>query len=292
MVEATAQSSSATRTAPPALEIRKLAPGIGAEIVGLDVSQPMSDAVFAAVEQAWHDHLVLLFREQDLSEEQEVAFGARFGPLAQRINKVPTVAIKHPSVMLISNVRENGELIGALPDGEMFFHSDQCYIERPSMAAVLYAIEIPSQGGNTIFANTYLAYETLPADLKAAIAGKMALNVYDYENAGTTGGEVRDTAPRHAHPIVRTHPATKRKALYVNRLMTREIVGMPRAESDALLQRLFDHQEQKQFLYEHVWRPGDLLIWDNRCTLHARTDFDSSERRLLRRVAILGEKPV
>ena len=275
-----------------ALQIRPLAPGIGAEIVGLDLAQPMSDAVFAAVEAAWHRHNVLLFRNQSLTEEQEVAFGGRFGPLAQRINKVPTARVRHPSVMLISNVRENGELIGALPDGEMYFHSDQCYVERPSMAAVLYAIEIPSHGGNTLFANGYLAYETLPEETKAKLAGKRALNVYDYENAATVGGEISESAPRYAHPVVRTHPATGRKALFVNRLMTKQIEGMAKEESERLLSFLFDHQEQPQFVYEHVWRPGDLLIWDNRCTLHARSDFDASERRLLRRVAVLGEKPV
>jgi taurine dioxygenase len=271
-------------------EIRTLAPGIGAEIVGLDISKPMSDAAFATVQQAWYDHNVLLFRGA-ITEEQEVAFAGRFGPLAQRINKVPGIVQKHPSVMLVSNVRENGQLIGALPDGEMFFHSDQCYVEQPSMATVLHAIEIPSAGGDTLFANTYLAYETLPDDVKAKIAGRKALNVYDYENAATTGGTISDTAPRYAHPIVRTHPATGRKALFINRLMTREIVDMPRDESDALLKFLFDHQEQPQFVYAHVWTPGDTLLWDNRCTLHARTDFSAAERRLLRRVAILGEKP-
>jgi taurine dioxygenase len=278
--------------AAPTIEIRPLAPGIGAEIVGLDLSRPMPDAVFGEVERAWHRHNVLLFRGQSLTEEQEVAFGARFGPLAQRINKVPTGHVTHPSVMLISNVRENGELIGALPDGEMYFHSDQCYVERPSMAALLFAIEIPSKGGNTLFANGYLAYETLPEAMKTRLAGLTALNVYDYENAATTGGEISESAPRYAHPIVRTHPATGRKTLFVNRLMTREIVGLPKEESQRLLAFLFDHQEQPEFIYEHVWRPGDLLIWDNRCTLHARSDFDASERRLLRRVAILGEKPV
>jgi taurine dioxygenase len=278
-------------TAMPKLDIRKLAPGIGAEIVGLDISAPMPDAVFDAVQQAWYAHNVLLLRGQDLSEEQEVAFAARFGPLAQRINKVPGIVQKHPSVMLVSNVRENGQLIGALPDGEMHFHSDQCYVERPSMATVLYAIEVPSSGGNTLFANTYLAYETLQDQIKAMIDGRKALNVYDYENAATTGGEVSESAPRYAHPIVRTHPATGRKALFVNRLMTREIIDMPHDESDRLLAFLFDHQEQRQFVYEHVWRPGDVLLWDNRCTLHARTDFSAAERRLLRRVAILGEKP-
>jgi taurine dioxygenase len=193
--------------------------------------------------------------------------------------------------MLISNIRQDGKPIGALPDGEMHFHSDQCHQETPAKATMLYKIEVPSQGGNTLLANTYLAYETLPADVKHCIAGHRALNAYqtdttlrsaDYEGVGSSCW----------HPVVRTHPVTGRKALYVNRLMTREIEGLPPVESEAILEMLFDHQEQVRFVYEHVWRTGDVLIWDNRCTVHARTDFSAGERRLLRRVTILGERPV
>ena len=199
----------------------------------------------------------------------------------------------HPGVMLISNIREDGKPIGALPDGEMQFHTDQCYMERPAMASMLYAIEVPKAGGNTLFANGYLAYETLPEAVKRRLAGRRALNAYDYDNAATIrGASVRDDAPFYAHPVVRTHPATGRKALYVNRLMTRRIEGMAPDESEALLNLLFEHQERPKFVYEHVWRPGDLVLWDNRCALHARTDFSPNERRLMRRVTILGEKPV
>jgi taurine dioxygenase len=174
----------------------------------------------------------------------------------------------------------------------MYFHSDQCYVEQPSKATTLYAVEIPRQGGNTLFANMYAAYETLPADVKRQIDRRKAVNVYDYANNPTVrGSTIREGVPHYAHPIVRTHPDTGRKALYVNRLMTDHIPDMPRGESDRLLKFLFDHQEQSRFVYEHIWRPGDLMLWDNRCALHARTDFDARERRLLRRVAILGEKP-
>ena len=161
------------------------------------------------------------------------------------------------------------------------------------MASMLYAIEVPSIGGNTLFANGYKAYETLPDDIKRRIDGRMALNAYDYDSAATKRGtRLAEGVPSYAHPVVRTHPATGRKALYVNRLMTVQIEGLPAQESDALLDLLFDHQERREFVYEHVWRPGDLLMWDNRCTLHARTDFSAGERRLMRRVTILGEKPV
>jgi len=195
--------------------------------------------------------------------------------------------------MLISNIRENGQMIGALPDGEMHFHSDQCHQERPAMASMLYALEVPSKGGNTLFANAYKAYETLPESIKTRIEGRKALNAYDYQAAAThRGTRLREGIPSCWHPAVRTHPATGKKALYVNRLMTIAIEGMPEEESDRLLGTLFDHQEQPQFVYEHVWRPHDLLLWDNRCALHARTDFSAAERRLLRRLTILGEKPV
>ena len=271
--------------------VRPLSASIGAEIVGLDLSQPMSDALFAKVLDTWHQNLVILFRDQQLREDDQVRFGALFGPPAVSHTKRFTTA--NPAVMLISNIRENGQMIGALPDGEMHFHSDQCHQERPAMASMLYALEVPSKGGNTLFANAYKAYETLPESIKTRIEGRKALNAYDYQAAAThRGTRLREGIPSCWHPAVRTHPATGKKALYVNRLMTIAIEGMPEEESDRLLGTLFDHQEQPQFVYEHVWRPHDLLLWDNRCALHARTDFSAAERRLLRRLTILGEKPV
>ena len=276
---------------PSDLRTEALAPAIGAEIIGVDLSEPMSDGTFATVLDYWHDNLVILFRDQHLTEDDQVRFGERFGPPA--VSHTRRYTTKNPAVMLISNIRENGQLIGALPDGEMHFHTNQCHQERPAMASMLYALEIPSTGGNTLFANAYLAYETLPAAMKKRIEGRNALNAYDYDNASMKRGtKPREGIPSYWHPIVRTHPATGRKALYVNRLMTVAIEGLPDPESDALLSVLFDHQEQPQFIYEHIWRPHDLLMWDNRCTLHARTDFSAAERRLMRRLTILGEKPV
>ena len=167
------------------------------------------------------------------------------------------------------------------------------------MAALLYGIEIPAHGGDTIFANMYRAFETLPDDLRAAIEGRKALNIFEYKEDGGYGQgamDLYDAVPAgakcHAHPMVRTHPVTGRKALYVNRGMTMCVEGMERSQSDALLNRLFDHQEQPQFQYTHHWRVGDLIMWDNRCSLHARTDFPAEERRILRRVTVLGEIPV
>jgi taurine dioxygenase len=275
----------------PALGVRPLSSALGAEILGLDLRDDIDARVFAQIRDAWHQNLVIVLRGQNMSEEDQVRFAEKFGPPAMIHTK--QFVRNHPAVMLISNIREDGKPIGALPDGEMHFHTDQCHQERPAMASMLYALEVPRAGGNTLFANGYTAYETLPPEIKRRIDGRKALNAYDYETAATKRGtRLSQSVPSYAHPVVRTHPATGRKALYVNRLMTVRIEGLPAQESEDLLAMLFDHQERREFIYEHVWRVGDLVIWDNRCTLHARTDFSPDERRLMRRVTILGEKPV
>jgi taurine dioxygenase len=282
-----AQPSTATTSA---FRTRLLSPALGAEIIGIDLRDPVSDILFPRILDAWHQSLVILFRDQHLTEDEQVRFAESFGAISMSTRG--HYQSKNPAIMLISNIREDGKQIGALPDGEMYFHTDQCHQERPAMATMLYSIEVPSVGGNTLFANAYAAYETLPVAIKQKIEGRKALNAYDYDVAATTRGtKVRDGVPSYWHPIVRTHPATGRKALYVNRLMTVAIEGLSDDEGEEILNTLFDHQEQRTFIYEHVWRPNDVLLWDNRCTLHARTDFSDKERRLMRRVAIKGEKP-
>jgi taurine dioxygenase len=275
---------------PASFTVRQISPALGAEILGVDLRDTIDDALKQKFLDAWHQHLVILLRSQTLDEDTQVRFAETFGPPA-KITSGRTFSDKHPSVMLISNIRKDGKPIGALPDGEMNFHTDQCHQEIPAKASMLYAIEIPSHGGNTLFSNAYTAYETLPEGIKHRIAGRRALNAYDKDSTQRTAN-YDNAGSSYWHPVVRTHPATGRKALYVNRLMTREIEGLPREESEAILQKLFEHQEKPKFVYEHFWRVGDILMWDNRCTLHARTDFSAGERRLLRRVTILGEKPV
>lgn len=272
------------------MKVRPLCDALGAEITGVDVREPLSDATIERILDVWYEYLVILLRGQTIDEEGQIRFAQRFGPLA--IVHTPEFTTRHPAMMLISNIRKDGKAIGALPDGEMQFHSDQCYQERPTRATMLYAVEVPSRGGNTLFANGYKAYEALPENMKRRLDGLRALNVYDYgASAMRRADAVSADAPSFVHPVVRTHPVTKRKALYVNRLMTARIEEMPAEESRLLLEELFNHQERREFVYEHAWRQGDLLIWDNRCTLHARTDFDPNERRLLRRVTIEGERP-
>jgi taurine dioxygenase len=273
------------------MQVIALSPALGAEIRGVDAARPLADALFKEIEDAWHRHLVILLRGQTLDEEQQLRFAERFGELS------PIHTDHHSAtnraVMYIGNRKKDGKLVGALPLGEMQFHSDQCYKEIPAMGTMLYSIEIPGEGGNTLFANAYKAYDALPCDVKRKIAGRKAVHVYDY------GGGVLDrrqmvepeAGVSFAHPVARTHPATGRKALYVNRLMTHHVEGLPREESEALLALLFDTIERPAFIYEHRWRVGDLLLWDNRCTLHARRDFNPHESRWLRRITIKGEKP-
>jgi taurine dioxygenase len=268
------------------LALRRLAPTIGAEVLGLDLRQPIDPATAQALRQAWYEHAVLLVRGQELTEDQQARYGEVFGPLAlaHATRRLPG---RHQSVMLISNIRENGKPIGALPDGEMFFHSDLCYTEHPVVGTMLYSIEVPPAGGNTMFADQYAAYATLPEAVKARVDKLRATNRYDIGYDVTIRrGRASPDAPHWTHPMVRIHPKTGRRALYVNRLMTHDVESMSEAEAEALLAPLYDHQEQRCFVYEHVWRPGDVVLWDNRCTLHARTDFSPSERRLLRRITI------
>ncbi len=269
------------------LTVKALTPVIGAEVQGVDLRAPLSAATVAALRQAWHDHAVILLRDQVLSDEDQIRFGECFGELGRVFSHREG---RHPAILLVSNIRENGKPIGALPDGEMQFHSDQCYVEHPPAGTMLYSIEVPSQGGDTMFASMYAAYDTLPEAMKAKLANLRGVNYYDpTSDYVVRKGPPSPQALTWTHPVVMVHQATGRKALYVNRLMTFAIEGMPTAESDPLLNYLFDHQEQRQFIYQHVWRPGDVILWDNRCTLHARTDFSPNERRLLRRITIQRE---
>jgi taurine dioxygenase len=160
------------------------------------------------------------------------------------------------------------------------------------MASMLHALELPSSGGDTLFANGFAAYNALPQELKTRLSGMRALNVYDYASNPTLRAEMLSPDAKSAvHPVFRTHPATERKSLYVNRLMTWRIVDLPESESRDMLAFLFDHQERPEFVYRHQWRIGDLVLWDNRSCLHARTGFDPAERRRLRRVTVLGDIP-
>jgi taurine dioxygenase len=271
------------------LQLRPLSEALGAEVLGLDLRAPLGPETAAELRAAWHRFHVLLLRGQDIDIDQQRRFVGCFGELQPPRSRSGERA--NPDVMYVANVTVDGEM-GDLPEGDMQFHADQCYYETVAGGAVLYAIEVPSRGGNTLFASTGRAYATLPPDLRARIEGREVEFVYDYRrNAYHRPTAALENAPRAVHPAVIAHPATGRPHLFVNRLMADRVVGLPRAESEALLQRLFDHMEQPDMIYEQVWRPGDVVVWDNLGTVHARTDFDPAERRLLRRMAIKGVRP-
>ena len=273
------------------IEIVPLGTHVGAEIRGVDLSREVDPATAAALYRAWLEHLVLVFRGQSLTVADQRRFTLLFGEI-QAPRSRPGERDPDNPMLFIGNVKVEGQR-NELPEGDMQFHADQCYYETIAKGAVLFALEIPARGGNTLFASTYAAYESLPPDLRAEAERMRVLFLYDYEkNANRKAPSDWADAPRCVHPAVVVHPETGRRALLVNRLMADSIVDMPREQSDALLERLCQATERPEHIYEHEWRVGDLLIWDNRATLHARTDFDPAERRLLRRMALRGERPI
>ena len=195
--------------------------------------------------------------------------------------------------MLISNVVEDGRVIGAHPDGEMMWHTDTPYLATPHKATTLYAVEVPTIGGNTKFSNQYDVYNTLSTKLKNRLKGKMAMNCYEFGTTVKTFEKYdRNHVPHHSHPVFRKHPETGRIAVFVCPLMTEEIIGMEEEEGKYILSEIYALQSQEQFIYDHIWEVGDMIIWDNRCLLHARTDFPRDQRRLLRRVTVSDDSNV
>jgi taurine dioxygenase len=274
------------------LEVVPLTQHIGAEIRGIDLRAKPDDETIKAIYQAWLNHLVIIFPDQKLEQEdllRATSFFGENGGLSRPSNEHPKGFAKLlPGIMLISNIRENGEPIGALPDGEMMFHHDMIHAEVPSKATLLYSVEIPSAGGNTLFASGYAAYDTLDPAIRNKLEGRKALHHYNYGSVQKGDGKGTVSFGECAQPVFRTNEDTGRKAVYVNRLMTVGVEGMPQDEAEPLLNAVFDHAEKPEFVYEHVWRLGDLLLWDNRCSSHARTDFPTTERRLMLRTTVKG----
>jgi len=274
------------------ISVTPLTPDIGAEITGIDLREPLEQATIAALKRCWLQYVILVLRSQKLSQEdllRVTSYLGTLGKLARPKEFRPSGYDKLlDGIMLISNIRENGEPIGALPDGEMMFHHDGIHGQIPDKGTCLYSVEVPSTGGNTLFANCTTAYERMPRDLRDALEGRQAFHHYNYGSVQRHDDKGVAAFAESVHPVFRTHDETGRKAVYVNRLMTEYVVDMPREESDRLLARVFDHAENREWVYEHVWRPGDLVIWDNRCSMHARTDFPSAERRLMLRTTMAG----
>ena len=283
------------------IQVTPLSAACGAEIKGVDLTKPLSEAAVEAIKDAWGKHLVLVFRGQKVSQDDQLRFATYFGDLGLR-KKAPeqlrsrtegTVQDSNKDsdkVLLVTNIKVDGKPIGAFGDGEFWFHIDSGYTPRPYKYTFLYALELPSTGGNTMFSNMYRAYEAVPAALKEKLKGRNALHIHEYNRAKQAGssGDISGI-PHHHHPLFIMHPDTGRKTLFVDRLMTTRIEGMDQAESDAILNQLYEIGERREFIFEHVWKLGDFLMWDNRCTIHARTDFPKEERRLLRRCTVEGE---
>ena len=277
------------------LDVRPLSDALGAEVLGLDLSKPLDDATFAAVHRAHLEHLVLVFRDQDLTPQQQIDFSRRFGPLDQHPAD-DAVLPDHPEILLVSTRRENGKYIG-IPDGGPMWHSDLAYKEEPSLGSMLYAVELPNSGGNTGFANMYKAYDALPARLKRAVEGRQGLFLAGRTNAtrsfkrGLSQAQ-KDRTPPAMHPIVRTHPETGRKCIFANAQHTVAIEDMDDADADAILSEIFAHCARPEFVYSHTWCPGDLTFWDNRCVLHiadhSRLD-DPAYIRHMHRTTIRGD---
>ena len=275
------------------LKVTKIGGALGAEIGGVDLSRPLAPELFAEMRKAWLEHLVIRIRGQKLTDPQVLEFSRNFGELdPPGPNPLGRPFLPdHPEMNVISNIKENGVPIGGLGDGEAIWHADMTYIERPPMAAILYAIEIPPAGGDTYWANMYTAYETLPAELKKKIEGREAVHDATYNSAGVMRKGFREvTDPRNApgacHPLVRTHPETGRPCLFLGRRRNSYVVGLELEESERLLDELWRHATQPQFTFRQEWRVGDVLVWDNRCTLHRRDPFDPRARRLLHRTQI------
>ena len=247
----------------------------------------------AAIRSAWLEHLVLRFRGQALDDEQLKRFSRLFGELdPPGPNPYGRAFLPdHPELNVISNIKVDGVPIGGLGDGEAIWHADMTYVETPPMGAMLYAIEVPPTGGDTYWANLYLAYETLPAPLKSRIAGRRAIHDATYNSAGIMRKGYREvTDPREApgarHPLVRAHPETGRMSLFLGRRRTSYIEGMDIADREQLLDALWAHATQPRFVFRQQWRVGDVVMWDNRCTLHRRDAFDPAARRLMHRTQI------
>jgi taurine dioxygenase len=276
---------------------------LGAEIRGIDARHPIDKDAQGNLRAALAKHLVLLFRNQSVTVHEQIRFAQTFGELGAiadtllglgkreyQPNEIPEC------VSVISNIKVDGKSIGSLGDGECFWHTDSCFSETPPSASLLYSIEIPQQGGSTAFLDMFDALETLPENLRARIEGRSIRHSQVYDSTGAKRpafDEVSDItkAPGPTHPIIRTIPQSGRQCLYLGRRLGSHVVDLPLDESEALLDELWAHTVSEQRIWSHDWKLGDLLVWDNRFTMHHRDPFDPSARRRLHKVQVAGERP-
>ena len=273
---------------------RPLTPTFGAEVLSVDLAMAPDAATATTLRDLWLKHGLLLFRGQKLDEAQQVAFSRHFGPLEIHLRR-EYLSPENPEILYVSNLKKDGRPIGILSDTEVGWHYDQIYLPRPAVGSMLYSVIIPPDRGATSFADMSAAYEALPAATKKRLEGRKAVQSYEAFNRSysvPTSDEQRKKTPDILHPLVRTHPYTGRRALYICPGMTIRIVGLPEAESAELLAELFAWSVRPEFVYTHTWRLGDALMWDNACTMHRREPFDTTQQRLMKRTTILADETV
>jgi taurine dioxygenase len=275
---------------------------LGAEVTGINLSKDVSAADRDVIFNAYAEHQVLLFRGQSLSFDDLLRLREVFGPPGKAANQLLGLGRKKylrdgmpDDITIVSNIiDEDGTPRGALGNDEAFWHTDSSFTETPISASLLHAIEVTDQGGETSFLNMYRAYEEMPPDLAATIEGKFANHSKVHSSNGVKRPEFADVtdpskAPGVRHPMVRTHPVTRRKCLYLGRRLNSYIFDLPLAESEKLLDAIWAHTCQDKYVWEHKWRVGDLLVWDNRCVMHHRKAFPSEARRLMHKSTTAGE---
>ncbi len=276
------------------IEVVPTRAALGAEVRGIDLKN-LDESQFAAMRDAWHRHQVILLRDQKLSDQDLIAFSRRFGDLdwapVQETGRRFVEGL--PEIYIVSNATVNGQPIGSLGAGEAVWHTDMSYLDMPPMASMLYALEVPPVGGNTSFCSMYAVYDALPAELKRRIADLRikhdgTYNSGGYLRQGVTATDDPVKSPGAVHPLVCTHPDTGRRMLYLGRRRNAYLMGLELAASEALLDELWGFVARPEFAWEHVWRVGDLVMWDNRCTMHRRDPFDDSARRIMHRTQIKG----
>ena len=281
------------------IQVRKLSDALGAEVVNFDPSQPMDEEAVHALRQLWLEHSILLFRGVDWTPAQHIAFTKNFGDLhiMPRLGtEIPVNLQQHPEIFVVSNMEQNGKPVGVKRAG-WGWHSDGEDKEVPNMGSMLYGVKTPRVGGDTGFASTYKAYEALPKATRDAIDGKRArfsrveMHLINYPNLPPLTEAEKRERPDVWHPIVRSHPETLRKCLYIGRWAV-EIEGMPDREGKELIEELTSHITKPEFTYIHKWRPGDVVLWDNRCTQHCAIPYDdSAEDRHMLRTTLEGDVP-
>lgn len=276
--------------------IQRLTENLGAEIIGVDLRESLTAEQVDTIHDAWVEHQVIVFRDQELSQEQQIAACRQFGVIEPHPLKTNTN--EHPEITVSSNVVREGNPLGYIGPPFALWHSDLCYLEEPAKMTFLYAHTVPEKNGDTWFSNMYTAYDELPESLRAKVEGKLAVFSLNYnlvERCKSKGFHLplaeEDVKPDYLHPVVRTHPYSKKKALFVNWAHTDAIEGYPPEESQELLDALLAHTTEERFIYRHHYRRGDLIVWDNASTIHTHCPDPPSGDRIMVRVVVRGTKP-